>query len=303
MENVTIQDALERFETIWENVECGISIVDAETREILDINPVAVGMFGRDKSEIIGKRCHEVFCPSEEHSCPIMDKNQVVDRSQRRFVKASGDIIPIIKSVAKIKYKGRLALLESFTDISNLKKAEEQFRLMTIAEQANQAKSEFLSRMSHEMRTPLNAIIGMTKIAESTEELEKIVYCLSTIGQSANHLLGLINDILDMSKIESGKFELDSAPFTIEEVLKKIFNLVVEQTEIKKIKLNIFMDKSAGIEYIGDELRLSQVIMNLMSNAVKFTPNGGEIHLSFRYAGSPDGKEEIEASIFCVIFC
>ena len=117
-------DALQRFETIWEHVECGICIIDAETREILDINPVAARMFGDDKEKIIGKRCHKVICPAEMHSCPIMDKGQSVDRSERKFIRADGQALPIIKSVAKIQYNGRLALLESFTDISNLKEAE-----------------------------------------------------------------------------------------------------------------------------------------------------------------------------------
>ncbi|MDR0310724.1 MAG: response regulator [Acidobacteriota bacterium] len=282
MNSEQINEALERFKVIWANVECGISIIDAETREIIDINPVAARMFGGDKSEIIGKRCHKFICPAEEHSCPIMDKNQVVDRSERKFVKANGDVIPIVKSVAKISYDGRTALLESFTDISNLKKAEEQLRLMTITEQANKAKSDFLSRMSHEMRTPMNAIIGMTKIAAGTDEIEKLKYCLATIEQSSTHLLALINDILDMSKIEAGKFELHNAVLRIEEVLKKICNLIMEQTERKDIKLNVFLDTNACIQYIGDELRLSQVITNLISNAVKFTPLNGEITVTVR---------------------
>ena len=282
MESESRQEVIERFETIWANVECGVSIIDAETREIVDINPVAVRMFEGDKTDIIGKRCHKFICPAEEHSCPIMDKNQVVDRSERKFVKANGEVIPIIKSVAKISYKGRLMLLESFIDISNLKKAEEQLRLMAITEEANQAKSDFLSRMSHEMRTPMNAIIGMTKIAEDTEEEEKLRYCLATIGQSATHLLGLINDILDMSKIEAGKFELHITPLHVEDILSKMCNIMMEQIEDKGIKLNVFLDNSACLHYIGDEMRLSQVITNLMSNAVKFTPENGAITVTVR---------------------
>ncbi|MCL1809942.1 MAG: response regulator [Clostridiales bacterium] len=284
MESITIHDALERFEKIWANVECGICIIDAETREIIDINPVAVRMFEGNKADIVGKRCHLFICPAEEHSCPIMDKHQIVDRSERKFIKANGEVIPIIKSVAKISYGGRLTLLESFTDISNLKNAEEQLRLMSIAEQANQAKSDFLSRMSHEMRTPMNAIIGMTKIAETTDDTEKLKYCLATISQSSTHLLNLINDVLDMSKIEAGKFELHITSMRIEDVLNKMYNIMMEQAEKKGLRLNVFMDKSACIEYLGDEMRLSQVITNLISNAVKFTPANGEITVTVREA-------------------
>jgi signal transduction histidine kinase/CheY-like chemotaxis protein len=211
-----------------------------------------------------------------------MDKNQVVDRSERIFINAKGEKIPVIKSVAKINYNNRLMLLESFTDISNIKKAEEQLRLASIAEQANRAKSDFLSRMSHEMRTPMNAIIGMVKIAEGANDVERLKYCLSTIGESSAHLLGLINDILDMSKIEAGKFELHNAVLNIEEVLKKIRGLTMGQAEKKGLKLNVFLDKEARVQFIGDDLRLSQVITNLVSNAIKFTPTNGEITVTVR---------------------
>ncbi|MCL1816187.1 MAG: ATP-binding protein [Clostridiales bacterium] len=277
MTKISDKKELPHFETIWANVDCGISLIDAETRKIIDINPVAVRMFGGDKADLIGKRCHNFVCPAEEDSCPIMDLRQKVDRSERWFIKSNGEIIPILKTVAQISYNGRLTLLESFSDISNLKKAEEQLRLMSIAKQANQAKSDFLSRMSHEMRTPMNAIIGMSKIAENTEDVEKLKYCLATISQSSTHLLSLINDILDMSKIEAGKFDLHSTTLNVQDVLNKIYNLVVEQTEEKGLKLDMFLDRSACLEYIGDELRLAQVITNLLSNAVKFTPTNGEI--------------------------
>ncbi len=273
-------DALQRFETIWEHVECGITIIDAATREILAINPVAARMFGDDINKIIGKKCHKVICPAQECACPILDKGQIVDRSERKFVKANGEIIPIIKSVAQIQYNGRLALLESFTDISNLKAAEERLRVLSVTEQANKAKSDFLSRMSHEMRTPLNAIIGMAKIAENTNDVKKIKYCLSMIGVSSEHLLGLINDILDMAKIEAGKFELESAPLNIEDVFIKICNLNVEKAEEKEIQIGINLPPNMPMRYLGDELRLSQVINNLMSNAVKFTSKGGKVKLS-----------------------
>ena len=277
MESVLMQEALERFETIWANVECGVSIIDAETREIVDINPEAVRMFEGDKADIVGQRCHKFICPAEEHSCPIMDKNQVVDRSERTFIKANGEMLPIIKSVAKISYKGRTMLLESFIDISNLKNAEEQLRLLSITERANQAKSDFLSRMSHEMRTPLTAIIGMAKIAETTDDTDRLKYCLSTIGHSATHLSGIINDILDMSKIEAGKFELYIAVLDLEEAFNNACNLLRGQAEEKGIKLDASIDLKAKRDYLGDELRLSQVMTNLLSNAVKFTPENESI--------------------------
>jgi PAS domain S-box-containing protein len=279
MDPTDTDDALDRFETIWRHVECGIALIDAATRTILDINPVAAHMFGDAKEKIIGKKCHKFICPAESDACPILDKGQIVDRSERKFVKADGDFIPIIKSVAKIQYNGKLALLESFADISNLKATEEKLRILNIAEQANRAKGDFLSRMSHEIRTPMNAIIGMTKIAEHTDDIAKLKHCISMIGISSVHLLELINDVLDISKIEAGKFELDYSSFDIEAIIKKISTFIVVKTEEKDIKFYIKFNKIIKQYYMGDELRISQIIINLLSNAVKFTPIGGKITL------------------------
>ena len=142
-----------------------------------------------------------------------------------------------------------------------------------------QAKSDFLSRMSHEIRTPMNAIIGMTEIAGNTDDLEKLRYCLSTIRVSSSHLLGLINDILDISKIEAGKLVLEEEPFDIEEMLIKICNFVNEKALKTNLNFHIIFDRNMQLKYIGDELKLSQTITNLFSNALKFTPEGGSIDL------------------------
>ncbi len=290
-------DALQRFETIWEHVECGIAIIDAETRKILAINPVAARMFGDDINKIVGKSCHRFICPAEHKSCPIMDLGQVVDRAERLFVRSDGKTIPIIKSVAKIQYNGRLALLESFTDISTLKEAEKKLRLLKITEEGNRAKSDFLSRMSHEMRTPLNAIIGMTKITEDSNDIARLKYCLSMISVSADHLLGLINDVLDMSKIEAGKLELELAPLNLEQILIKNCSLISEKADERKISMRVDIDRHMNLNFIGDELRLSQVIINLLSNAVKFTPSGGEVSITARELEKKPGKSVVQISI------
>ena len=166
--------------------------------------------------------------------------------------------------------------------VKAMETAREEHARVLAAEAAGQAKSDFLSKMSHEMRTPMNAIIGMAQIAAKTEEVEKLKYCLSNIENSSTHLLGLINDILDMSKIEAGKLELDSAPFNLEKMLIKVCGLIVEKAERKKLKLKIDLSPKMRMHYIGDELRLSQVITNLISNSVKFTPENGRIELKVK---------------------
>lgn len=148
------------------------------------------------------------------------------------------------------------------------------------AEQSSLAKSDFLSRMSHEMRTPMNAIIGMTHIAKGTQDAAKKEYCLDKIDNASTHLLGVINDILDMSKIEAGKFEISEAEFNFEKMLIRVINVMNFRIEEKKQNFTIHMDKDLPASVVSDEQRLAQVVTNLLSNAVKFTPAEGSIVLS-----------------------
>ncbi len=166
------------------------------------------------------------------------------------------------------------------------------------ADMASRAKSDFLSRMSHEIRTPMNAIMGMTKIAEASNDIENMRYCLSTIENSADHLLRIINDILDMSKIEAGKLQLANEPFSIEKMITKICNIIVDKVSEKNIKFNIdFNKEDIHPCYIADELRLSQVILNLLSNAVKFTPENGQITLRVKKIADDNKQSTLLFSI------
>lgn len=148
------------------------------------------------------------------------------------------------------------------------------------AEQASLAKSEFLSRMSHEIRTPMNGIIGMTEIARrNMGNPEKIDDCLRKVSLSSKHLMSLINDVLDMSKIESGKIQLKNELFDLQLFLENIENIYSIQAEEKEIDFKISLSGSVNEFIEGDSLRLNQILTNLLSNAFKFTPKGGEIVL------------------------
>jgi signal transduction histidine kinase/CheY-like chemotaxis protein len=144
---------------------------------------------------------------------------------------------------------------------------------------ANFAKSQFLSSMSHEMRTPMNAIIGMTNIAKSSNDMAKKDYCISKISAASTHLLGVINDILDMSKIEANKLELSFTEFNFEDMLDKMVNVINFKVEEKRQTLRVERDQNIPANIICDEQHLSQVVANLLSNAVKFTPEEGTITL------------------------
>lgn len=151
------------------------------------------------------------------------------------------------------------------------------------AENASKEKSEFLSKMSHEIRTPMNGIIGMTKIARmSLENREKLEDSLNKLDMSSQFLLALINDILDMARIESGKVELVEKEFNLLQMLDNIEIMFAQRAADKNIDFRLIKRGLTGQALIGDELRITQIIINIVSNAIKFTPSGGEIILEVR---------------------
>ncbi len=169
-------------------------------------------------------------------------------------------------------------ILLTFRDIHELHLVLQD--ALKMAEQANTAKSDFLSRMSHDIRTPMNAIMGMTSIAAANlDNRTKIEDCLAKIGLSAKFLLSLLNDVLDMSRIESGKINIVNEPFQIQEVIESVILLIEGQTKVKDQELQIQIDDRVKGTYIGDSLRVHQILMNLLTNAVKYTDEAGQVSL------------------------
>ena len=162
---------------------------------------------------------------------------------------------------------------------------------------ASRAKSDFLANMSHEIRTPMNAIIGMTSIGKSTTDIDRKTNCFEKIESASTHLLGIINDILDMSKIEVGKFELAPVEFRFEKMFQQVVNVINFRIEEKRQKFTVYIDRNIPQFLVGDEQRLAQVITNLLGNAVKFTPEKGSIGINTYFLGEEDGICTIEISI------
>ncbi|GHV90520.1 hypothetical protein AGMMS50268_10230 [Spirochaetia bacterium] len=165
------------------------------------------------------------------------------------------------------------------------------------AVQASKAKGDFLSNMSHEMRTPMNAIIGMTSIGKSAPDMEKKNYAFGKIEDASTHLLGVINDILDMSKIEANKLELSPVNFEFEAMLQKVVNVINFRMDQRQQSFYVTIDKKIPNSLIGDDQRLAQVITNLLSNAVKFTPELGTIRLNAHYAGEEGDKSVLRIEV------
>ena len=162
-------------------------------------------------------------------------------------------------------------------------------RAKEAAEQASKSKSEFLSRMSHEMRTPMNAIIGMTAIGKNSHEIARKDYCFEKVQTASSHLLGVVNDILDMSKIEANKLELSNVNFNLKKMLEKIININSFQVEEKEQHLILSVEEDVPHIISSDEQRLGQVLTNLLANAIKFTPNEGTVSVFVRKLTDGDG--------------
>jgi signal transduction histidine kinase/CheY-like chemotaxis protein len=178
-----------------------------------------------------------------------------------------------------------------FQDITEIERARED------AERASAAKSEFLSNMSHEMRTPMNAIIGMTAIAKNSDNMDRKDYCLKKIEDASTHLLGVINDILDMSKIEANKLDLSFESFNFEKMIQKVVNVINFRVDEKRQEFSVNLDTAIPQALIGDDQRLAQVITNLLSNAVKFTPEGGAVRLSADLTGMENGIFTVQVQV------
>ena len=184
-----------------------------------------------------------------------------------------------------------LAIFIDITDVTELremqKKLTEQAEALkdalAVAEHANQAKTDFLSRMSHEIRTPMNAILGMTTIAAAyIDDQKRVEDCLEKIGYSSKHLMALINDVLDMSKISEGKVRIAQETFNLENVVESISSIIYPQADAKGLIFTVPLIDLSETVMIGDSLRLNQILLNLLSNALKFTPAGGTIRLEIR---------------------
>lgn len=148
------------------------------------------------------------------------------------------------------------------------------------SEEESRSKSSFLARMSHEIRTPMNAVIGMATIAKKSDNMGEVQVCLDKINDSANHLLGVINDVLDLSKIEAGKMELSKTDFRFQDMITQVTTVMNFKLDEKHHNLSVRIDENVPKFIIADKQRLAQVITNLLSNANKFTPEGGNISLS-----------------------
>ncbi|MBF0397940.1 MAG: AAA family ATPase, partial [Desulfobacterales bacterium] len=270
--------AREEYRSLFENLQD--VFYRANNEGIVTMaSPSVEKTLGYSVKEIIGKNIAlELYVdPSErEQFLKQLKSNGYVDGYEVQLKRKDGAVIWISINSHLFRDKdGKLIGVEgTFRDITDRKNSEEFKIALEIAEKSTKAKSEFLANMSHEIRTPMNAIIGLTGLALKTDLTPKQLDYLQKIDGSAQLLLGIIDDILDFSKIEAGKIEIENIIFNLSNLLDKISNVISIKTEEKGLKLLFDIDPDLPYEIVGDPLRIGQILINLLNNAVKFTKIG-----------------------------
>ncbi|MNU59673.1 Sensory/regulatory protein RpfC [compost metagenome] len=276
-----IEKLSNEYTLILSSVSEGIFGVDNEGKTTF-INPAAAAMLGLDSKDIIGQFQLDwiqqtrgdgtYYAPGETPIYKAVKEGRWYQSKEEIFWKKDGTSFLVEYRISPLVDKGeRKGAVIVFRDVTDEK---EIIRAKESAEQADRAKSEFLAIMSHELRTPMNGIIGMTGLLATTELDEEQQEYTNIIVQSSNSLLHILNEILDFSKIEAGKMVLSHDPICPVQVMKSVIELFAPRAEEKQVKLICEIDASVPSPIMGDEVRLRQVLINLVSNAVKFTDQG-----------------------------
>jgi len=246
--------------------------------ELLEVNPAALELFGYTREEMLSMNAQRLYANPEEREKfrQAMQKQGSVSNYEVLLVKKDGTEMHCLLSSttrrnAQMEIIGYQGIIR---DITERKRTDELVRAKALAERSAVMKAQFLANMSHEIRTPMNAVMGMTHLLQDTHMSAEQKRYVNGIYSASEHLLVLINDILDFSKIEAGKLQLESIEFSLREVLSNIADTFKFKVREKKLDFILNIDEQLPPVIVGDPTRLTQILLNLVSNAVKFTEKG-----------------------------
>jgi PAS domain S-box-containing protein len=301
-----LERAGEQTNLILENATDGIMTID-DRQIVVGFNPACEQMWGYNAEEVIGQEM-TMLIPEYARKDHLKNVHKFRDaktegihmesRGLKLFgLTKNGEVFPTEVGISKNAVDGEIFYSAFIKDITDRVKAEaEILEAKKAADAANQAKGDFLANMSHEIRTPMNAIMGLSNLCLRTDLTPKQQDYLNKIYASSTALLGIINDILDFSKIEAGKLDMEAIPFEFDRVLDDLATVVTVKTQEKGLELLFSRDPQIPRTLIGDPLRIGQVLVNLVNNAVKFTEKG-EIVVRIELLDSTDDKVKLQVSV------
>ncbi|MEQ8474472.1 MAG: response regulator [Marinoscillum sp.] len=283
-----LKDNADRLNRIIENAMDAVVLMDG-TGTILFWNNQAESIFKWKSEEVIGRPLAECIIPEDKRAEHERGLNYYLRSGKHKFLNSriedsgitkDGEIIPLELSIVANRVEGEIIFTSFIRDISNRKRYEQELMSAKIkAEKASKSKADFLSTMSHEIRTPMNGLSGTIEYLLAENPREDQIDSLKLMRHSSESLLVILNDILDLSKIEEGHVEFDKREFSLKELCQHIVSTYIQRAEQKSIKLTLDLDDNCPDQLLGDPVRLSQILNNLVSNAIKFTLHG-EVHLA-----------------------
>lgn len=291
------KEALHKFQKLFDNNPALLAVINVSDGKFTDVNRVFLEKSGYTKEEIIGRTIRELnlFIDTDKQrdlARYIVENNEFRD-IELKVRKKDGSILYGSFSGQIIDNQGEKNILTVMIDVTEQKKYEEELlKAKEQAEIANIAKSQFLANMSHEIRTPMNGVVGFLQLLESSPLTSEQVEYVNNIKISTNDLLSIINDILDISKIEAKRLQLESIPFNLHTAIEDTIIPFTVSANNKNIDVNLFIKPGTPVHVIGDPTRLKQIISNLMSNAVKFTEQG-EVYIEVMINNEKESEYEI----------
>jgi len=291
-----LRRALEFDETVMLSMGEGLFTLDNEGR-VTFMNPAAQRLFGWTLTEMLGRKMHAVTHHSHPDGTPfpmeecagfsVLREGKMLTEHEDVFIRKDGSFFDVVYSSSPLRGDGKLTgVVVVFRDISDRKQAEEErARLLQAerearadAERANQLKDEFLATLSHELRNPLNVVIGYAEILRRSDNQKPdfVIKAAETIRRNALAQAQLVSDLLDLSRLQMGKLSLNKKPSSLSTIIKDAIETVRAETEAKPVSLSIELDPEVMVVE-GDAVRLGQIAWNLLNNAIKFTPAGGEV--------------------------
>jgi two-component system, sensor histidine kinase and response regulator len=289
-----------RFRTMAETMPTMVAIFQGTGH--VYVNPAAVTMMGYSRAELLHLSFLDYVHPDFrqvvlERAAARLRGEDVTSRYEIKILTKQGRELWADFTAAVINYDGKPAILGVGVDITERKEMETALRqAIDAAEAASRAKSTFLANMSHEIRTPMNAVLGMTDLVLDTDLSREQRQYLETAHDSAESLLAIINDILDFSKIEAGKLDLEAAPFRVRDNVEDALRSLAVRAHSQGIELACRFDPSVPEVVVGDRVRLRQILVNLIGNAIKFTPQG-EVVLDVRAETTAAGRVSLEFTV------